>query len=85
MSSGNRDQNSSEKERTRGYRQIAQATTIPLIMLAGPAVGYFLGRYLDSLLGTSNLLMVVFLLLGVVSGGVEAYRIIKEIIRESDN
>ena len=85
MSSGNRDQNSSEKERTRGYRQIALATTIPLIMLAGPAVGYFLGRYLDSLLGTSNLLMVVFLLLGVVSGGVEAYRIIKEIIRESDN
>ena len=85
MSLGNRDPKSSEKERTRGYRQIALATTIPLIMLAGPAVGYFLGSYLDSLLGTSSVLMVVFLLLGVAAGGAEAYRIIKEIIRESDN
>jgi F0F1-type ATP synthase assembly protein I len=85
MSSGNRKPQSSDKERLKGYRQIAMATTIPLIMLAGPAVGYFLGRFLDDLLGTSNVLMVVFLLLGVAAGGVEAYRIIKQIIRESDN
>jgi F0F1-type ATP synthase assembly protein I len=85
MSLGNRDRKSSEKERTKGYRQIALATTIPLIMLAGPAVGYFLGSFLDSLLGTSNVLMVVSLLLGVAAGGVESYRIIKEIIREGDS
>ena len=85
MSLGDRKPDSSEKDRLKGYRQIAMATTIPLIMLAGPAVGYFLGRFLDNLLGTSNVLMVIFLLLGVAAGGVEAYRIIKEIIRESDN
>jgi len=85
MSLGDRKPKSSDKERLKGYRQIAMATTIPLIMLAGPAVGYFLGSFLDGLLGTSNVLMVVFLLLGVAAGGVEAYRIIKEIIRESDN
>ena len=85
MSLGDRKPKPSDKERLKGYRQIAMATTIPLIMLAGPAVGYFLGRFLDGLLGTSNVLMVVFLLLGVAAGGVEAYRIIKEIIRESDN
>ena len=73
-----------EDERQKGYRQVALATTIPLIMLAAPAVGYFLGSYLDSLLGTSSIMMVVFLLLGVVAGGVESYRIIKEIIKEGD-
>lgn len=85
MSLDDRKPEPPDKERLKGYRQIAMATTIPLIMLAGPAVGYFLGSFLDGLLGTSNVLMVVFLLLGVAAGGVEAYRIIKEIIRESDN
>ena len=66
----------------RGYRQVALATTIPLIMLAAPAVGYFIGKYLDSLVGTKNILTVIFLLLGVAAGGVETYRLIKEIIRE---
>jgi F0F1-type ATP synthase assembly protein I len=54
-------------------------------MLAAPAVGYFLGRYLDSLLGTAGIFMMVFLFLGVAAGGMEAYRIIKQIIKESDD
>jgi F0F1-type ATP synthase assembly protein I len=65
-----------------GYRQIALATTIPIIMLAAPAVGYFIGRYLDRLLGTGHLMMVIFLLLGLAAGGVETYQLIKEIVRE---
>lgn len=68
--------------RQSGYRQIALATTIPLIMLAAPAVGYFIGRYLDRLLGTEHIMMVIFLLLGLVAGGVETYRLIKEIVKE---
>jgi hypothetical protein len=68
----------------KGYRQIALATTIPLIMVAAPAVGYFIGRFLDRLLGTKNVLTVIFLLLGVVAGGVEAYRLIKEIDKENN-
>jgi ATP synthase protein I len=65
-----------------GYRQLALATTIPLIMVAAPAVGYFIGRYLDSLLGTKSIMSVIFLLLGVVAGGLETYNLIKEIIKE---
>ena len=65
-----------------GYRQIALATTIPLIMLAAPAVGYFIGIYLDKWLGTTKLMTVICLLLGVAAGGVEAYRLIKEISKE---
>ncbi len=51
-------------------------------MLAAPAVGYFIGKYLDKWLGTTNLMTVIFLLLGVAAGGVEAYRLIKEISKE---
>lgn len=70
--------------RQNSYRQIALATTIPLIMLAAPAVGYFIGRYLDKLLGTSNTMMIIFLLLGVAAGGVETYRLIKELNKEDN-
>jgi len=65
-----------------GYRQIALATSIPIIMLAAPAVGYFIGQYLDRLLGTERVMVVVFLLLGVAAGGLETYRLIKEIVKE---
>jgi len=70
--------------RRRGYRQIALATTIPLMMLAAPAVGYFIGWFLDKNLGTSKLMTVIFLLLGVAAGGVETYKLIKEITRENE-
>ncbi len=76
--------NSSKKpdHRLSGYRQIALATSIPIIMLAAPAVGYFIGHYLDRLLGTERMMTVIFLLFGVAAGGVETYRLIKEIMRE---
>lgn len=69
---------------TKGYRQLALATTIPLMMLAAPAVGYFIGKYLDRVFGTSDLLTVVFLLLGVAAGGVESYNLIKRIAKEDN-
>jgi len=67
----------------RGYRQIALATTIPLIMLAAPAVGYAIGFYLDKLFGLSKILAVIFLLLGVAAGGMETFKIIKQLTKEN--
>lgn len=66
----------------KGYRQLALATTIPLMMLAAPAVGYFIGKYLDRLLGTSEVMTVIFLFLGLIAGGVESYKLIKRIAKE---
>ncbi len=66
----------------KGYRQLALATTIPLMMLAAPAVGYFIGKYLDGLLGTSETMTVIFLFLGLIAGGVESYNLIKRIAKE---
>ncbi len=68
----------------KGYRQVALATTIPIMMLAAPAVGYFIGKYLDGLLGTSEVMTVIFLLLGLVAGGVESFKLIKRIAKEEN-
>lgn len=70
------------ENRQKGFRQIALATTIPLIMVAAPAVGYFIGVYLDKLFGTSGVMMLIFLLLGLAAGGLETVRLIKEITKE---
>jgi F0F1-type ATP synthase assembly protein I len=71
------------ENRQNGFRQIALATTIPLIMLAAPAVGYFIGTYLDKVLGTSGIMMLIFLLLGLAAGGLETVKLIKEINKEN--
>jgi F0F1-type ATP synthase assembly protein I len=65
-----------------GYRQLALATTIPLIMVAATLVGWFIGKYLDKLLGTKTVMSVIFLILGAAAGGLETYNLIKEIIKE---
>jgi F0F1-type ATP synthase assembly protein I len=70
------------ENKQKGYRQLALATTIPLIMVAAPAVGYFIGVYLDKLLGLKGTMSIIFLLLGVAAGGLETYNLIKEIIKE---
>ncbi len=65
-----------------GYRQLALATTIPLIMVAATLVGWYIGKYLDRVFGTKSVMSVIFLLLGVAAGGLETYNLIKEIIKE---
>ncbi|OGC91279.1 MAG: hypothetical protein A2W25_00285 [candidate division Zixibacteria bacterium RBG_16_53_22] len=70
------------ENRQKGFRQIALATTIPLIMAAALFVGYFIGVYLDKVFGTDKVMTLIFLLLGLGAGGLETVRLIKEIIKE---
>lgn len=58
-------------------RLIGAFVMIPFVMAVPPIVGWYLGSWLDGLLGTSYL-MYVFLVLGVIGGARECYRIIKE-------
>ncbi len=50
---------------------------------------FFIGRALDSWLGTKGLMMAIFTIFGVIGGGVTAYRQIQETLdsekRNSDN
>lgn len=69
----------------KGFRQLALATTIPVMMLAAPAVGYLIGKYLDDLIGTADVMTLIFLLLGLVAGGLESYNLIKRISKEDSD
>jgi F0F1-type ATP synthase assembly protein I len=61
-------------------KEIKQASlliTIPAIMFAAPAVGYFIGFWADKKLGTDPYLSIVGVIFGFVAAGVEVYRLIK--------
>ena len=45
---------------------------------------FFVGLYLDRLLGTGGLLTVVFILLGIVGGGNVVYRQIIDIMKDNE-
>jgi F0F1-type ATP synthase assembly protein I len=58
-------------------RQIGILTSLPFIMAAGPLVGYFIGEWLDRILGTSPYLMIVLTLMGIISAGREVFKLVK--------
>ena len=49
-----------------------------LTMVGCIALCFFIGRFLDSWLGTKGLMVAIFTILGVVGGAVTAYRQILE-------
>lgn len=67
-----------------GLRQAGIVMSIPMMMAAGPLVGYFIGSWLDRWLGTSWI-SVVLAILGLVAGVNETIRVIKIIQRDNKN
>lgn len=58
------------------------------MLLAGPLVGYFIGKWVDGKLGSDPYLMVIMTLLGFVASAKETYRMIRQIsddTKDSDN
>lgn len=52
--------------------------TVPFVLIVSPMVGWFFGKWLDKKMDTAPLLMYVFLIMGLMAGGYECYRIIKK-------
>ena len=50
------------------YRKIAALSSLGLMLPSSIAVGLFVGYYLDKFLGTKPWLLLVFFILGAVSG-----------------
>jgi F0F1-type ATP synthase assembly protein I len=70
-------------------KEIKQASlliTIPAIMFAAPAIGYFVGSWADKKFGTDPYLAVVGVIFGFAAAGVEVYRLVKRssALEESD-
>lgn len=67
-------------------RQIGLFTTIPIILLVGPTLGYFVGDYLDNKFNTSPWLMIFFMIVGAIASVKEIINFIsRAIIDDADN
>jgi len=61
-----------------GYRQLAVATVIPVILVVAPLIGYYLGGWVDGKLGTGSVFSIIGLGLGFGSAAKEIYSLIKK-------
>ena len=52
--------------------------TVPAIMVAAPAVGFFAGRWVDGRLHTAPYLTILGVMLGFVAAGREIYGLVKK-------
>jgi len=67
-----------DKDKYSGYRQLAIATTIPVILVVAPLIGYYAGDWVDGKLGTDKIFMIIGLVLGFVAAGKEVHNLIKK-------
>ncbi len=77
--------NGDRRRRTAGsLRRIADASSLGLAFPIAIALGYFFGRWLDRVLHTDPWLTVVFTVLGIAGGFLNAVRTAVRIGREED-
>jgi F0F1-type ATP synthase assembly protein I len=72
------DRNRFGKNSGRDYKQIGILTAVPTLLLAGPLIGYVVGHWADGKLDTEPYLAVAGVVLGLVSAGLETYKLIKK-------
>lgn len=63
-------------------KQIGVLTTIPILLLAGPAVGYFIGAWIDRNFRIYPWFTILFVLLGFTAAGREIVRLLKVVLKE---
>lgn len=68
----------------RTLRQVGTLTTIPILLAAGPLVGFFVGRFLDRQCQTAPWGLIGAILLGLAASIRETIRLIRQAIHETD-
>ena len=63
-------------------RQMGIAITIPMVLLAGPLVGWFIGSWLDKKFGTEPWFLTIMLIMGLAAGIRQTIQLIKQISRD---
>lgn len=71
-----------EKPRRPDVRRLAELSSIALILPSSIAVGLFLGYFLDRWLGTAPWLLLIFTILGIVSGLLSLFRALKKEMKD---
>ncbi len=65
-------------------KQLGILTTIPIILLVGPAIGFFLGNWIDHKAHIYPWFTILFVFLGFVASGREIFRLLRQILREDE-
>ncbi len=66
-----------KEDRYRAVRQAGLLTTIPVLLVVSPLVGFFIGRFLDGKLHTDPILTILFLILGFIAGARQIAAVLK--------
>ena len=67
-----------KEPRKADLRRLAELSSVGLVLPAGIAVGFLFGYFLDKWLGTRPWLLLVFTVLGIISGLLSLIRGIKK-------
>jgi ATP synthase protein I len=59
-------------------QQAGVFVTIPFVLATPPLVGWWIGKWVDKKLNTTPYLMYALLILGLLAGAWECYKIVKE-------
>ena len=63
-------------------KQLGILTTIPIILLVGPAIGFFLGSWIDRKAQCYPWVTIIFIFLGFAASGREIFRLLKQISKD---
>jgi ATP synthase protein I len=72
----------SEKPRWTDFRRLAEMSSTALVLPSSIAVGLFLGYFLDKRFRTAPWLLLIFTVLGIVSGLLSLFRVIKKQMKD---
>ena len=63
-------------------KQLSVLTVIPVILLVGPLVGFFIGGWIDRRAGSYPWFTLLFLILGFTAAGREITRLLKQVLKD---
>ena len=69
----------SQKPGRSGFQKIAALSSLGLLLPSSIIVGLFFGYWLDKLLGTKPWMLLIFLVLGIISGFLSLFRGLKKL------
>jgi ATP synthase protein I len=67
-----------DEKNYRFVRQVGLLTTIPVMLLSGPLIGFLIGDYIDKRFGTTPWFMIICLILGFVASIRQTINIIRK-------
>lgn len=79
------DNNKQGKEEQSVYKEVMNASSVGMAVVAGMVVGGFMGYFLDKWLNTSPWLLFVFLIFGFIAGIKNAIHFMKKAGIELDS